>query len=103
VRHAVRRAGHAQELSGLLVTCSMGSAKWFWAVWHAWVSAAEACACQVCAGHHWTHCRACGRAGDRAGDTNSPNPCVTGAHDAPDQGEGARQDHLVQRLVQEQE
>ena len=34
-----------------------------------------ACDCQHCAGHYWTCCHECGRDGDRAGDTNSPNLC----------------------------
>jgi len=36
----------------------------------------EACACQCCAAHYWTCCGECGRDGDRAGDTNSPNACA---------------------------
>lgn len=58
------------------MNCSMGEAEWFCADGNAWMSAPEACACQECSGHKWTHCRACGRAGDRAGDTNSPNTCA---------------------------
>lgn len=46
-----------------------------------WVEGAgEACACQSCSGHRWTHCHDCGRRGDRAGDTNSPVPCVPLPH-----------------------
>lgn len=60
------------------MTCSMGTAVWFWAKDHAWDSAPEACACQDCAGHYWTHCHECGRSGDRPGDTNSPNLCLQG-------------------------
>lgn len=57
------------------MTCSMGAAGAFWSDGMAWDSADAACACQCCSGHWWTHCAACGREGDRSGDSNSPNLC----------------------------